>query len=474
MGDDGADEMLWFLDQHHPDISIVLDETGTILHASASARRVAGWSVGALIGRSGLDLVHPDDLDYALGALLEAAEYPGEHGAVELRILRGDGSYLPAEVQTYNDPDDPSGRIALSIRDITLRSALPERRRTLERYALQIGAACAGASIDGLDAVMNDAMSRLGTLVESHAVRLVAASPDHEHLATWQWWATSGEHILERVPDVAALEHLVAQVEHPGRLRVWLGPPPHAVVEEPVRGDDGEPVGLLSVGWAVPDARRYWDEGNHSLLEAISVILTMTARRVQRERALAHDALHDSLTGLGNRMRLLGALDHELSRSRDGEGMALLFCDLDRFKPVNDTWGHAIGDELLRVVADRLRGAVREGDLVCRAGGDEFVVLCPSVSCGELAEEIGNRVLSAVAEPVDLSNRVTLEVSVSVGLVWISGRPSTDLSADDVIRRADQVMYEAKAQPGRGIRRYDLCFDQAGAPDLSDRLRAVG
>lgn len=465
MGDD-IDGLVRYLDEHHPDVSLVLDSTGTILHVSGSVHRVAGWAVGDLVGRSGLDLVHPDDLDYAVGALVETRDHPGEHGAVELRFLRGDGSYLPAEVQSYNDPSDEQGRIALSVRDISMRATLPERRRALERYALEIGALCAGASIGGLDEVMNDAIGRLGVLVDGHAVRLHAAAPDLTRLASWHWSTGSGAAILPAMSAIDDLERAATAVEVPGRLRVSLDPPAHAVVEEPVRDDTGRSVGLLSVGWGVPDARRYWDEGNHSLLEAVAAILTMTARRVLRERRLAYDALHDSLTGLGNRTRLLGALDHELTRSRAAVGLALLFCDLDRFKPVNDTWGHAVGDEVLCEVANRLREAVREGDLVCRVGGDEFVVLCPEVGSGELAEDVGRRVLESVAQPVTLSNGVTLEISTSVGLVWIAGRLDDDISADEVVRRADQLMYQAKAQPGRGMRRLDL--------GLSGRLRAVG
>jgi diguanylate cyclase (GGDEF)-like protein len=180
----------------------------------------------------------------------------------------------------------------------------------------------------------------------------------------------------------------------------------------------------------------------------------MTSRRVQHEQNLAHQAMHDPLTGLGNRTRLLSALDHELRRmsGRDVTRLAVAFLDLDGFKAVNDTHGHQSGDELLRLVAGRLRDAVRVGDLVCRVGGDEFVVLCPEIASTAEAEDISSRMRRRIADGVPLSSGHEVSVTTSIGVVVVAGTGSDLPGADVVLRVADRAMYEAKAEPDGGVR----------------------
>ncbi len=445
-------------DRYHPDVTLVLDDEGNIVFISESVERVGGWKPSGLIGRPALELVHPDDQAYTIGSLLEAATNPGEHGAIELRVVREDGSWIHTEVTTYNSPDDDDGRMVIAIRDITHLHNLPERRRALEKATLEIGAQCAGVSLDDLEEAMANVIFTLGQIVTADEVMLVAVGAAFEDVASWTWTreGVTGR-LFPPTSEEAAIEGALGVV-NPSRLRATLGLSVSGIVEQPVLDHDDVVLGMLTVSWHTPDARRFWDEGNSPLLDAAARIALMTAHRVERERLLSHRAVHDPLTGLGNRARLLNALNYELNRSsgRFDGGLALAFCDLDRFKIVNDTWGHEAGDEVLVAVADRLRESVRHGDLVCRVGGDEFVVLCPGVEDAELAQTLASRIVDQVQIPVTLSRGHEAEVSASIGLIMVHGRADGPLEAADLLRLADQAMYEAKAQDGRGIRFVDV------------------
>ena len=168
----------------------------------------------------------------------------------------------------------------------------------------------------------------------------------------------------------------------------------------------------------------------------------ITARK-QGELALSHQASHDALTGLANRVLLLGRLGGMLASAQDPASVALLFLDLDGFKSVNDSLGHPAGDELLRVAAARLRAAAREQDLVGRLGGDEFLVCCPDVDAAS-AVRIGQRLADALRAPLQVHG-IDLRLSVSTGVAI--GRPGA--TADELLRDADAAMYRAK-ELGRG------------------------
>ena len=445
------DRALRFVDAYAPDVLLILDPGADLVYVSESVARFSGWDRSDLLGRSALQLIHPDDLDYTIGSIFEATGNPGSHGMVELRLLCRDGSWLPCEVQTFNPPEDPSGWMLVCLRDISDRSALPERRRALEQLTLWMAAECAGVSVGGLDATMAAVTSRLGALIDADEVVIATVPEDRSAVQAWSWVRAGCDPLLSPQTEVVDLEHAAESVEHPSRLQVQFGEPLSAVVQQPAH-DDHRPVGLLTVSWHVPDARRYWDEGNGQLLEAAARIVTMTARRVHREQALAYRALHDHLTGLGNRARLIAALDQELNREsgRRESGLVIAFCDLDHFKQINDSFGHDVGDEVLVGVAEHLRTSVRHGDLVCRVGGDEFVVMCPSVATEALARELGDRIASEVRTPIVLSGGSETTIEASIGLVLVTGRSEASIEPSDLLRAADAAMYTAKAQPGRG------------------------
>jgi diguanylate cyclase (GGDEF)-like protein/PAS domain S-box-containing protein len=166
------------------------------------------------------------------------------------------------------------------------------------------------------------------------------------------------------------------------------------------------------------------------------------------QEQLVHEAYHDTLTGLASRVlfreRTLEALD------RGGDGVAILVLDLDGFKEVNDSLGHAAGDALLAQVAVRLRAAVREGDTVARFGGDEFGVVVESGTARADAEVVAGRIAAALVEPFRVGER-ELHVAASIGLAC--GADVGDI--DQLLRNADLAMYRAKAAGGSGLAAYD-------------------
>jgi diguanylate cyclase (GGDEF)-like protein/PAS domain S-box-containing protein len=183
--------------------------------------------------------------------------------------------------------------------------------------------------------------------------------------------------------------------------------------------------------------------------------------RKQLQQRLTHQAYHDALTGLSNRALFqheLGALLTESPTEHDG--VAVLFCDLDGFKAVNDSQGHEVGDALLRVVADRLRRCVRPGDLVARFGGDEFAVLVRDSRAMDSARDIADRVAASLQSPIVLDGR-ELRVGVSIG---IAGDGPDAASVDILLRNADLAMYRAKAD-----RRVSVVVFE---PDMHDALLA--
>jgi diguanylate cyclase (GGDEF)-like protein/PAS domain S-box-containing protein len=173
---------------------------------------------------------------------------------------------------------------------------------------------------------------------------------------------------------------------------------------------------------------------------SVSTIERDITPQKRMQQLLAHRALHDALTNLPNRVLLRDRIESALARAqRDGSGVAVLFLDLDGFKVLNDTHGHAAGDEILRVVAERLRAAVRADDTVARFGGDEFVIVCHDVVNEERAGTIAHRIAAAVAVPVALHGRDVV-VNASIGVVL--GRPGA--APDVLVHDADTAMYDAK------------------------------
>ena len=220
---------------------------------------------------------------------------------------------------------------------------------------------------------------------------------------------------------------------------------------------DGQPVATI-LGYAGPLLD---DDGTPR--GAIGVCLDITERkRVEEQvRSLAY---RDSLTGLPNRLLFNDRLSMAVaSAHRHRRGVAVLFLDLDRFKVINDSLGHSVGDRLLQEVAERLRGCVREGDSVARLGGDEFTVLLQDVSTPADAARIAEKVLDALRVPVRLDGH-ELFVTGSVG---VSLFPEDGQSSETLIKHADTAMYRAKEQGRDGLQLYTPVMSVAALERLA-------
>ncbi len=205
-----------------------------------------------------------------------------------------------------------------------------------------------------------------------------------------------------------------------------------------------------------------------ALLCALIVVLARSresAMQLVREKTgqLRHQALHDPLTGLPNRVLALDRAEQMLARARRNNlPVAALYLDVDGFKQINDTFGHPAGDELLRIVAERLEGVIRDGDTAARLGGDEFVVLVEGSTLDAGPELVAERLLEALRKPYDLQDTGRhLTLSASVGLA--SGLHE---DADELLRKADIALYEAKAA---GRDRYAV-FQSQMRTAIQDRL----
>ena len=182
-------------------------------------------------------------------------------------------------------------------------------------------------------------------------------------------------------------------------------------------------------------------------------------RREEAEEELLHTATHDALTGLANRRRLAECLNMALGRlRRDGGGFALYVLDLDRFKLINDLHGHAAGDHLLQILAERLRCTIREVDVIARLGGDEFAIVAVTrgVDPVEDAARVARRLIAAAVVPIELKSiNATVDLSIGIALA-----PGDGNDAETLMRRADLAMYRAKSEGGSSFRFFETEMDE--------------
>ena len=248
-----------------------------------------------------------------------------------------------------------------------------------------------------------------------------------------------------------------------------------AVFTFPLRHGDGR-LGALDLYRDVPGALDTADlEAAQTLADVVAAYL-LNARA--REEALEtsdrfhHNSRHDPLTGLPNRVMLQYRLEHAAQRARrSNTNAAILFADLDRFKQVNDTYGHQVGDDLLLAVAQRLSGLVRPGDTLARVSGDEFVFLCEDLHSAAAVEALAARIDTAFAQPFTL-DAMEVSITASVGVAFAG--PGEDIS-NQLVVQADTAMYQAKRKGGAGHQIIDLreAVRATGGSSLEAELRAA-
>lgn len=234
-------------------------------------------------------------------------------------------------------------------------------------------------------------------------------------------------------------------------LRLWVEPRQLIDTLRKNRHSDVQSLQILHANGEIRDVLAsvtltYFDDEAHLLITAADV----TERK--RARQMEHIAHHDTLTNLPNRLLLQRRLEEALERARAGGRLsAVLFIDLDRFKQVNDRFGHRAGDELLRLAAARLQSRLRATDTLARVGGDEFVVLLEDIATREEAEAIAAGLVQQMASPFALSSGREAHIGASIGLSYFSGE-TTD--AEALVQQADAALYAAKNAGRSTVRVY--------------------
>ena len=190
-------------------------------------------------------------------------------------------------------------------------------------------------------------------------------------------------------------------------------------------------------------------DGNGQVTHYVAVLRDITERK-RLEQEVNHLAFFDSLTQLPNRRLFNDRLGQAVKRAqRTSSSLALMFVDQDKFKPVNDTYGHAAGDFMLQTVAKRLSGCLRSSDTAARVGGDEFLVLLPDIPSGADALAVAEKIRSALAEPCISPEGIELCISASIGIAIY---PEHAGSAHELLRLGDRAMYEAKSAGGNRVK----------------------
>ncbi len=428
----------------------LIDQTGRTLSTARSGDEdVLGYP--AAVWEAGLDvfgLVEPADQACVAEAFARLLATPGSRisGGFRARTAEGRTAYLEGWAVNLLHNPDVAGILVLT-RDVTARRR--NEAFVLDRTDILREIASA--------APLEVTLRPLVELVDRHLSGATAALvQQHGNGADRGPSYTSRAFPLEDVRPL--LEALGATA--PAELRVVTTldslrefPDLHAALQlagcrslvvVPVSSAMAEPESGRHPGLGVlvclRQHRHAPDTAELDLLREVAELAALAIEREQAERGLAHQALHDELTGLANRHLLLDRLEQALNRAkRRGRRLALMFLDLDRFKTINDTLGHDVGDQLLRQFAERLRLLVRPEDTVARFGGDEFVVLVEHVIDEQEATQIADRLEAAMNEPFQISGQ-DLAVTASVGIVIGEG----DDQPASLLRNADIAMYRAK------------------------------
>jgi diguanylate cyclase (GGDEF)-like protein/PAS domain S-box-containing protein len=441
------------------DLLMVVGSEGALRHLGPSASRFLGGTTGTLVGSDLLDLVHPQDHDAVRAALADVTACPEAPVLLGIRLRAVDGTFRHCEALADNLVDDTAvAGILVVLRELTGRSGASDAERAhagvLELIASE---APLGTVLQALATSVEEQLDHtLCTvlLAESSRAGLVFRHGASPSMPSGYRTALDGRPVIgDPSPCGLAVRSgqpvLVEDLMTDDRFTVMRG---LAAVCD-VRGCWTFPVlsptsGVLLGTFALyPRSPGLPDERTTAVVSRASWLVAIALDRHALVERLAHQAQNDELTGLPNRLMLLNRLTHRLGlpESAGPGGPAVLFIDLDRLKIVNDSLGHDVGDELLVRIADRLRAAVPEDAMVARFAGDEFVVLVDRLDGPEEGCLLAERILSAIATPVQLAGR-TITPTASAGLVVGSPRQT----AVDVLRDADVAMYRAKNGSGPG------------------------
>ena len=386
------------------------DELAVIVEVDEAFLRILGWTADEMVGHRSLEFIHPDDQEQVIRDWMQMLEAPGSMPPVRQRYRRADGGWTWFEVTNHNQlADRASGVVVAEMIDVShemaAEEALRAREKLLRRLAEALPIGVLQATADGRIVYTNERL---------HQILGAGLAPDlTEQLATV---ACQDRLALDAAIDSALRSGIDADME------VQIQPTP----------DDRARRCMVRL-------RALADELGMTTGAILTLEDVTESARLRAE--LERRATHDMLTRVMNRASVIAIIENALARPGT-DGTAAIFVDLDRFKAVNDSLGHAAGDELLRIVADRLSIAVRADDALGRIGGDEFLVVCSGIRDVGPARRVAERISRALQRPVHVAG-TTLDMQASLGVAY-SGRRS--ITADALVARADAAMYESKRQ----------------------------
>lgn len=422
-----SEERFRSLIQNSSDVIVILDEDGTVNYVSPTVERVLGHSAEDLLGGDALTFAHPEDIGRGRSFLDDILRSSNGISSTEVRIRHADGSWRHVELHGNNLLDEPTIEgVVINFRDTTGRRQAEEELRRSEAR---------NRAILETTPDLIFVYSRDGEYLD-----IQANYPDKLYLPREE---LLGSNLRDVLPPKVAIPSLreIARTLDTGEMRTYdyqLDVPEGALSFE---------ARLVASG---PD-------------EVLCAVRDITDRKALEQR-LKYQAFHDPLTGLPNRTLFMDRIQHALARiDRHGKPLAVLFLDLDNFKVINDSLGHAVGDQLLAEVAHRLETCLRPEDTVARLGGDEFIVLLEAPERVEGAILVAERITEVLQASFVLEGH---EVSTTASIGIALGTSSQDMP-DDLLRNADFAMYRAKDQ---GKANYEV-FDPSMSPHALERLK---
>jgi diguanylate cyclase (GGDEF)-like protein len=417
------------------EFTLLLDEQFDILWHSDSLSRVLGWP--DVRGRNGTEFVHPDDLELVLETMMQVLDGGDHHGlgptfapeSADIRIADVNGVWHSFETTTWNHIDDPD-----------IKGVLCTCRRVHDRSDVALSIEMLGSGED---------VQRVVPIISRLADHCMGGAEVRTAFA----WKQDDRTIIVSAAGAAPLDPRLANVAHVVWSRGLTAPVVVTNLEDPLLEGAGEVAEALGYrgafivpieapgGPEILGAMVAWGASTVDFQapkqSPLHVALRLAALAIadhRTKRTLRWAASHDPLTGLANRAEFARRLDE----AADGE-LVLLYIDLDDFKPINDAYGHPVGDIVLKEVGRRIADVIGPADTVGRLGGDEFAVVCAGTSDPAQGRAVGDRIVKAIRMPL-LANGLRLTVGASVG-VAVGAQP---LIPAMLARRADEALYHAK------------------------------
>ncbi|MBC9251292.1 hypothetical protein A9179_13535 [Pseudomonas alcaligenes] len=394
---------------------ICIDEQGCITDWNSEASRIFGWQRGEVLGLPLSGLIVPERMRTEHERGLQHFRRTGL-GAVlnrrtELPALRKDGSELIVEITISVSGSGSEHEFSAFMHDVTERKRIEQEVRLNQQLLRSV----------------TDSIPALVAFIDPQEVF------QYCNRSFLQAFGVSEEQVIGR-----SLQELIEAQEYafvrPYLLEALAGR--QSTFEHAIRLHSGE---------RYMEARYVSQLDIAGQVQGAYLILWDITERWAQEQNLRWRAMRDSLTGLFNRAAILEALERAIDEHLGGTRLlALLYLDVDRFKQINDNLGHAVGDEVLKVFAQRLEACVRDSDVVARLGGDEFVILLQQLTSAEHACEVADKIIYAMGAPLQIREHC-LPISTSIGVALLGSDASC---AAELLEKADSALYQAK-QAGR-------------------------